>query len=163
MAEHGLSHGALTMAAAARTIALIALVISIAVPVAAQTAAPSPSTPSTEQELAEEADEAAPVTISGETILWIPAGAGQYTPQVRAERIAERIEEAIVDRTIATPTVTVIDVEGSPEPLTFAIASAAEVPDIVSRLVGEGKRITRVVTDDRSLEAAYLDLVEERR
>jgi ABC-2 type transport system ATP-binding protein len=57
----------------------------------------------------------------------------------------------------------VIDVEGSPEPLTFAIATAAEVPDIVSRLVGEGKRITRVVTDDRSLEEAYLDLVEERR
>ena len=143
MAEHGLSHGALTMAAAARTIALIALVISIAVPAAAQTAAPSPSTPSTEQELAAEADEAAPVTISGETILWIPAGAGQYTPQVRAERIAERIEEAIVDRTIATPTVTVIDVEGSSE-------------------VRMGPRLLMVVTatDARRLGAARATLAQ---
>jgi ABC-2 type transport system ATP-binding protein len=57
----------------------------------------------------------------------------------------------------------VVDVEGMAEPMTMAIGSVAEVPDIVAKLVSEGKRIRRVVTDERSLEEAYLDLVEGRR
>ena len=38
--------------------------------------------------------------ISGEPIIWIPTGAGQYTPEVRADGIAARLEEAIADRSI---------------------------------------------------------------
>jgi ABC-2 type transport system ATP-binding protein len=56
----------------------------------------------------------------------------------------------------------VVDVEGA-APLTIAIGSVTDVPDVVARLVMEGKRITRVVTDHRSLEEAYLDLVEGRQ
>ena len=115
MAEHGLSHRALTMAAAARGSALLGLVLLIAMPAVAQTAAQPAPTPPADQELSAEADAAAPVRISGETILWIPTGAGQYTPQVRAERIAERIEEAIADQSITNPAVTITEVEGSSE------------------------------------------------
>ena len=55
-----------------------------------------------------------------------------------------------------------INIEGSAHPLTFAIKTVAEVPDIVATLVAEGRRITRVSADERSLEETYLDLVEGR-
>jgi hypothetical protein len=38
-----------------------------------------------------------------------------------------------------------------------------EVPAVVARLVGEGRRIVRVTPEQRSLEESYLDLVGERR
>ena len=42
---------------------------------------------------AAEAEQSAPVIISGEVIIWIPTGAGQYTPEVRAKgspRVSKR-------------------------------------------------------------------------
>jgi len=45
----------------------------------------------------------------------------------------------------------------------FAISDVAEVPTIVSRLVGEGARIVRVTPEERSLEDVYLDLVGAER
>ena len=52
----------------------------------------------------------------------------------------------------------VIELEGG-ERREFAIDDVAEIPSIVSRLVGEGARIMRVTPDQRSLEDVYLDLV----
>jgi small-conductance mechanosensitive channel len=88
---------------------LATLVVS---PVAAQT----PATPTTaDQPLAAEAEQPAPVLISGEVIIWIPTGAGQYTPAVRAAGISQRLEDAIGDRSITNPTVTVTEIEESSE------------------------------------------------
>jgi small-conductance mechanosensitive channel len=109
-------------------------------PAAAQT---TPTQAPANQELAAEAEQAAPVVVGGETIIWIPTGAGQYTPQVRAARIAERIEEAIADRSVADPTVTVAEVEESAE-------------------VRMGPRLLMVVTaqDARRLGAARATLAQ---
>jgi ABC-2 type transport system ATP-binding protein len=41
----------------------------------------------------------------------------------------------------------------------FAIESRDDVPDVVARLAGEGRRIVRVTPEQRSLEEVYLDLV----
>jgi small-conductance mechanosensitive channel len=101
------------MAAAARWGRIGALLVVMAAsPVAAQT--PPTQTP-VDPELAAEAEQSAPVAIGGKVIIWIPTGAGQYTPQRRAERITARLEEAIADRSITNPTVTVVEVEGSSE------------------------------------------------
>jgi small-conductance mechanosensitive channel len=62
-----------------------------------------------------ESERPAPVLIEGETVLWITAGAGPYTTQFRAERISERLSEAVHDRTIRDPTVTVVEADGSSE------------------------------------------------
>ena len=99
--------------------------------------------PPANQELAAEAEQPAPVMIGGEAIIWIPTGAGQYTPEVRAERIAARIEEAIADRSIPNPAVTVTEAEGSSE-------------------VRMGPRLLMVVTaqDARRLGAARTSLAE---
>ena len=56
----------------------------------------------------------------------------------------------------------VIELEGG-ERREFAIDDVAEIPAIVSRLVGEGARIVRVTPDQRSLEDVYLDLVGAER
>ena len=92
--------------------ALALIVVATAVEVSAQPAA-APS--AAEQELAAEAEKSAPVLISGEVVIWIPTGAGQYTPAVRAAGIAARLEDAIADRSVANPTVTAVDVEDSSE------------------------------------------------
>ena len=52
----------------------------------------------------------------------------------------------------------IVDLEGE-APIEMAINDTSDVPVIVARLVSEGKRIVRVVPDQRSLEDAYLDLV----
>jgi ABC-2 type transport system ATP-binding protein len=41
----------------------------------------------------------------------------------------------------------------------FAVTELSHVPEIVTRLVNEGRRITRVTPDRRSLEDVYLSLV----
>ena len=43
--------------------------------------------------------------------------------------------------------------------LTVAVDTAAQVPDLVAMLVHAGARVRRVVSDDPSLEEAYLDLL----
>ena len=130
------------MAAAAAWSRILVLLVAIiaASPASAQVpAAPAPP----DQELAAEAEEAAAVMISGEAVIWIPTGAGQYTPAIRAARIAERIEEAIADRSVINPTVTVTEAEGSSE-------------------VRMGSRLLMVVTaqDARRLGVARVSLAE---
>jgi len=56
----------------------------------------------------------------------------------------------------------VIELEGG-ERREFAIDDAADIPSIVSRLVGEGARIVGVTPNQRSLEDVYLDLVGAER
>ena len=53
--------------------------------------------------------------LGGDPIIWIMAGAGPYTTQVRAGRIAERLKSIAGDRSISNPTVTVTENEGSSE------------------------------------------------
>jgi small-conductance mechanosensitive channel len=62
-----------------------------------------------------EPEQAAPVLLGGEPVVWILAGLAPYTPQVRAERIAERLEAIVHDATIRDPTVTIVDAGGSSE------------------------------------------------
>ena len=92
-------------------IAVMILAAAVPLPAAGQT--PSPTV--AEQQLAAETEEPAPVVVAGETIIWIPTGVGQYTPALRAEGISKRLEDAIADRSITDPTVTVIEAEGSSE------------------------------------------------
>jgi len=56
----------------------------------------------------------------------------------------------------------VIELEGRTR-REFSIGDVAEVPAIVSRLVGEGARVVRVTPEERSLEDVYLDLVGVER
>jgi small-conductance mechanosensitive channel len=62
-----------------------------------------------------DADEPAPVLVGGDAVIWVTAGAGPYTTRLRAERIGRRLHEAIRDRTLRDPTVTVTETEGSSE------------------------------------------------
>jgi len=57
----------------------------------------------------------APVLLGGDTIIWITVGAGPYTPQFRADRISRRIYEAVRDRSILDPSVTVTEADGASE------------------------------------------------
>ena len=42
----------------------------------------------------------AAVLIGGEPILWITAGAGPYSTEFRAERISQRLDDIVRDRTL---------------------------------------------------------------
>jgi small-conductance mechanosensitive channel len=57
----------------------------------------------------------APVVVGGTPVVWVPTGAGPYTPQFRADRISRRLYDAIHDRTLPDPTITVVESEGSSE------------------------------------------------
>lgn len=61
------------------------------------------------------AEAPAPVLVGGEPAVWITAGAGPYTPQYRAERIQQRVEEVVHDRSLPDPTVTITEVANSSE------------------------------------------------
>ena len=61
------------------------------------------------------------------------------------------------------PTRVIVEFEDAQEPASIPIAAMSEVPNIVSKLVGEGRRITRVTPAHRTLEEIYLDLVGEAR
>ena len=63
----------------------------------------------------EEGDQIAPVRLGGEPVVWVLAGVGPFTPQARADRIAQRLEAVVHDRTVRDPRVTVVDVQGSSE------------------------------------------------
>ena len=81
---------------------------------ARQAASGNPSAPAPQPDPETEAV-AAPVVLGGDPIIWIAAGAGPYTPQLRAERISERLKSITRDRSISNPTVTVTENEGSSE------------------------------------------------
>jgi small-conductance mechanosensitive channel len=71
-------------------------------------AAQAPSDP-------ESADVPAPVTLGGETIVWVTAPAGPYGTEFRADRISRRLLEIVRDRSIPNPVVTVTEAEESSE------------------------------------------------
>jgi small-conductance mechanosensitive channel len=57
----------------------------------------------------------APVLVGGEPVIWITIGAGPYTAQYRADRIAQRLDEVVHDRSIQDPSVRVVDTADSSE------------------------------------------------
>jgi small-conductance mechanosensitive channel len=99
-------------------LALSASMLSVpAAALAAHTQAPGPAHTQATTPADPEADEGHPaaVLLGGEPVIWITAGAGPYAPQFRAERISQRLEEIVHDRSLRDVTVTVTDVEGSSE------------------------------------------------
>jgi small-conductance mechanosensitive channel len=75
----------------------------------------TPPQPPAPQDPEAQGDAAVPVLIGGEPVIWLTVGAGPYTPQFRADRIGQRLHEAIRDRTLRDPTVTVTETEESSE------------------------------------------------
>ena len=57
----------------------------------------------------------------------------------------------------------VIELASPPARLEYSIDDSAEIPDIVAKLVAEGRRIVRVSPEQRSLEDVYLELVGDDR
>jgi small-conductance mechanosensitive channel len=84
---------------------------------AAQARPPGPPSPTAATSADPETNDThpAPVLIGGEPIIWVTAGVGPYTPEYRADRIASRVEDAVHDRSLRDPTVTVTEVDGSSE------------------------------------------------
>jgi len=74
-----------------------------------------PPAAAVDPEAVPDAGGAAPVMLGGDTVLWISAGSGPYSPQFRAERISGRLEALVHDRSLRNPTVTVIEADGSSE------------------------------------------------
>ena len=109
----------ITVATARRWLAIAvfpALLLLPATPAFARQGTGSAADPTAAPQPDREAEPvAAPVLLGGDPIIWIMAGAGPYTPQVRAERISERLKSISRDRSISNPTVTVTETEGSSE------------------------------------------------
>jgi small-conductance mechanosensitive channel len=91
--------------------ALLLALLCLSIPVALARQLPPGASPDPEAER----DPVAPVLVGGEAILWITTGAGPYTPQFRADRIGQRLHDAIRDRSLHDPTVTVTENESSSE------------------------------------------------
>jgi len=81
---------------------------------AGQTAPTQPTTPTSPDPEADQTT-AVPVLVGGDPIVWITVGAGPYTPQYRADRIADRLHTIVRDRSISDPTVTVTEKDASSE------------------------------------------------
>lgn len=101
-------------------LATLLAVLFLPAPVAlASQTTPGTTTPaqpaSVPQDPEAEGDRAAPVLIGGEAVIWVTTGIGPYTPQFRANRISQRLHEAVHDRNLRDPTVTVTETEGSSE------------------------------------------------
>ena len=104
------------VARGARGVPVAVLLATLWHPVPAVLANQLPSgTVTTPQDPEADRDRAAPVLIGGEAIIWITTGAGPYTPQFRADRISQRLRDAIRDRSQRDTTVTVVENEGSSE------------------------------------------------
>jgi small-conductance mechanosensitive channel len=96
-------------------LAATVMLMSLAgVTTAAAQSAPSPQTGAT-RDLEADQPQASPVLVEGEPVLWITTGLGPYSAANRAERVARRLDEAIHDRSLRDPTVTIVDTEGSSE------------------------------------------------
>jgi small-conductance mechanosensitive channel len=94
--------------------ALLALILQAAPALAQQASTGSPAASAPQQD-PEAETVAAPVLLGGDPIIWIMAGAGPYTTQVRAGRIGERLQAIARDRSISNPTITITENEGSSE------------------------------------------------
>ena len=93
------AHAVTMLARGARRFPTAALLALLCLPfsaVLAGQATPAPQSPDPEAE----ADRAAPVLVGGDPIIWITVGAGPYPPQFRADRISQRLHEAIRDRSL---------------------------------------------------------------
>ncbi len=88
----------------------LAIAVVLLLPIAA---AAQPS--AAQRDLEADQQKPAPVLVEGEPILWITTGLGPYSAENRAERIARRLDEAIHDRSLRDPTVTIVDADGSSE------------------------------------------------
>jgi small-conductance mechanosensitive channel len=120
-------------------------------PAGAQATEP-PQRPLSALEAEAEAQTPAAVMIGGEPIIFVTVGAGPYTTEVRASRIASRIYEAIADRAIVDPTVTVTEGEGSSELRTGSrLLMVVTAPD--ARSIGVA-RATMAQTYARAIEQA---------
>jgi small-conductance mechanosensitive channel len=53
--------------------------------------------------------------VEGEPILWVTVGAGPYSTEYRANRISQRLEDAVHDASLRDLAVTVTDVDGASE------------------------------------------------
>jgi len=100
----------------AAIIAAVALLLQPAGALAQQaattpTASAQPAAPDPEADR----DAAAPVLLGGEPVIWITTGAGPYTTQYRANRISQRLESIVRERSIQNPAVSVSESEGSSE------------------------------------------------
>jgi small-conductance mechanosensitive channel len=102
-------------------IVLAVVLAGTSIPVFAQVPSPppepqeAPAGPPPAMGLDIEPGRAVPVLLGGEPVVWITAGIGQYTPEVRAARIAGRLEEFVHDRSIRDPTVAVVSSAGASE------------------------------------------------
>jgi small-conductance mechanosensitive channel len=95
----------------------LAVAVVLAAPLAAQTPSGATGAPaaSTVKDPEADPDKPAAVLLDGEPVLWISAGAGAYSTAFRADRIGQRLQEIVFDRSIRDPTVTVIEADGSSE------------------------------------------------
>lgn len=107
---------------ARRAAVAVAALVLLTVPTPAWTQDTSPASappqaqaPGSPDRPSVEPDRAAPVMLGGEAVVWIVAGFPPYTPAVRAELIAERLEKIVHDRSIKDASVAVTDVENSSE------------------------------------------------
>ncbi len=67
------------------------------------------------EDQAELAPSAAPVLVGGEPAIWIIAGIGPYGPEFRAQRIGERLDAIIRDRSLQDLNITIVEAAGSLE------------------------------------------------
>ena len=112
----------MTLASRARGVPVAVLLATLWYPVPTVLASqPTPGTATTvqatppPQDPEADRERAAPVLVGGDAIIWITAGAGPYTPQFRADRIGQRLREAIRDPGLPDPTVTVVENDGGSE------------------------------------------------
>jgi small-conductance mechanosensitive channel len=100
--------------AALLAVSFLPVPVALASPTGSGGAISAPQTPAVQDPEAE-ADRAAPVLVGGEPVIWVTTGAGPYTPQFRADRISQRLHEAVRDRSLPDPTVIVTETENSSE------------------------------------------------
>jgi small-conductance mechanosensitive channel len=86
-----------------------ALASQLPPPGGASAQAPAPQDPEAERE------RPAPVLLGGVPVIWVTTGAGPYTTDFRATRIAERLRTIVRDRGIHDPTVVITEADGSSE------------------------------------------------
>jgi small-conductance mechanosensitive channel len=97
------------------SIVLIALCLVPLNAVAGQQRQPGIAAPAATAQVDEEQPEPVPVLLSGEPVIWIMTGVGPYTPQFRADRLTQRLQDTVHDRTVRELTVTVTEQDGSSE------------------------------------------------
>lgn len=94
---------------------ILTIVLAATPPPAMAQATPPPAAVAQFPDIEIEPGRAVPVLLGGEPVVWIGVGVGQYTPEVRAARIADRLEEIVHDRSIRNPAVNIAAADRSSE------------------------------------------------